>query len=116
MRGAVQTSGPRPFEVRLEAFRRTAYLAAAETQRDDAVIPAGDGGFGCVIRIGHDVRGVTELPHDGRHPIGNLVHGVVFAVGIVRPDHDHGGPGFEAVEIAVVEPPKDVLRAVAADA
>ena len=58
----------------------------------------------------------TEFAHDGRHPVGDLVHGVVFAVGIVRPDHDHGGPGFEAIEIAVVEPPKHVLRAVAADA
>ena len=36
--------------------------------------------------------------------------------GVVRADHDHGQLGMQALEVAVIEPPQDVLGLIAADA
>jgi putative membrane-bound dehydrogenase-like protein len=58
----------------------------------------------------------AKLLDDHAHTLGNLFGGVVFAVGIVRADHEDGGFWTEAVDIAVVETPEDVLGAIAADA
>ena len=58
----------------------------------------------------------AELLHDRRHALGDLFHGVVFAVGVIGADHDDGGPGLEAIQITVIKSPEDMLRAVAADA
>ena len=58
----------------------------------------------------------AELVHDGADAVHDLLRGVVFAVGIVGPDHHHGRLGLETREVAVVETPEDVLGAIATDA
>lgn len=46
--------------------------------------------------------------------VGNFLGRVVVAV--VRADHEHGQLGRDTLDITVIQPPKDVLGAIAADA
>lgn len=55
-----------------------------------------------------------QLFDDGGDAVGDLFGRV--RAGVVGADHDDGELGLNAVDVAVVEPPEDVLGAVAADA
>ena len=58
----------------------------------------------------------ADLVDDGGHAFQNFGLGVVLVVGIVGADHHDGDFGLDAVELAVLKTPEDVLGAVAADA
>src|SRR5688572_25512860 len=58
----------------------------------------------------------AQFLDDGADAVSDLFGGVVFAVGIVRSDHQDGGFGAEAFEIPVIQAPEDMLGAVATDA
>ena len=56
----------------------------------------------------------ADLLHDGRDAFEDVALGIVALV--VRPDHDDGDLGLDAIQLAVLKTPKHVLGAVAADA
>ena len=58
----------------------------------------------------------ADLLHDGGDAFEDVGLGVVVFVGIVGADHDDGGLGLDAIELAMFKAPEDVLDAVAADA
>src|SRR5688572_18372398 len=57
----------------------------------------------------------AEFLDDRANALGDLVGGIVFAVGIVGANHEDGSFRAEAVDVAVVEPPEHMLSAVTAD-
>ena len=57
---------------------------------------------------------LAERRDDGLDALGDLVGGV--GAGVVGADHQDDDLGADAVELAVLDPPEDVLGAVAADA
>ena len=58
----------------------------------------------------------AELVDNRRHAVDHLLGGAAAVARVVRADHDHGGLGADVFDVAVVESPQHVLRAVAADA
>ena len=57
---------------------------------------------------------LAQLMHDGGDSLGDLVGRA--AAGVVGADHQHDDLGLDALELAVLNPPEDVLGPVAADA
>ena len=58
----------------------------------------------------------AKFLNDGGDTFGDLFGGVVFAIGVVGPDHDDGGFWAETLEVAVIEAVEDMLGAVTTDA
>jgi len=56
----------------------------------------------------------ADLAHDGGHALKDV--GLAVVLGVVGADHHDGGFGLDAVELAVLKTPEDVLGVVAADA
>ncbi len=63
------------------------------------------------LRLG---RAGLDFLHDRRDALGDLRSRV--GTGVVGADHQHDRLGLDAVEVAVLHAPEDMLRAVAADA
>ena len=57
---------------------------------------------------------LPQLVHDGLHTRGGFLRQA--AVGIARSGHHHGQLGRDAINVAMIQPPENVLRAIAADA
>ncbi len=57
----------------------------------------------------------AEFVDDRRDAVDHLLGGVA-AARVVRADHDNGDLGADVLDVAVVEPPQDVLCSIAADA